>query len=324
MWIRVPPTEPMTQTFISQTHKTGVNIGMPKLKYSKEEIERFAWLARSHRDLLIKLGEPIGGRVDYRHELRDLKKCLAFYGLNYAHFTGQSWNKGRIAISPIKPIEDYFAGSKISSNVLKKKLILFGYKRHECEVCKRTEWNNRPIPIQLHHINGDSSDNQFVNLQILCANCHAQTDNFCRGQRKTVNRVSDEVILEAVKRSFSISEVLIKSGMSSSYANYPRIKKLLTKHQIQLNVRVRDNSATKIPDPNWRTRPRPESRKIVWPTKEILEDLVANKPMIAVARELGVSDSSVRKACRRLNIPLTNRLGFWAKKRSEESKAGVC
>jgi hypothetical protein len=30
----------------------------------------------------------------------------------------------------------------------------------------------------LHHVNGDGLDNRLENLQILCPNCHAQTDTW--------------------------------------------------------------------------------------------------------------------------------------------------
>jgi 5-methylcytosine-specific restriction endonuclease McrA len=35
----------------------------------------------------------------------------------------------------------------------------------------------KPIPIELHHKNGDHYDNSLDNLEILCPNCHAQEDN---------------------------------------------------------------------------------------------------------------------------------------------------
>ena len=40
-------------------------------------------------------------------------------------------------------------------------------------------WMNKKIPLQLHHINGDRTDNRIENLQLLCPNCHALTDNYC-------------------------------------------------------------------------------------------------------------------------------------------------
>jgi predicted transcriptional regulator len=39
---------------------------------------------------------------------------------------------------------------------------------------------------ECHHVNGDGSDNRLENLQLLCGNCHSQTDNW--GGKAAVRR----------------------------------------------------------------------------------------------------------------------------------------
>ena len=58
------------------------------------------------------------------------------------------------------------------------RLIKEGIKEHKCEVCNNVNWNGKLIPIELHHINGNRYDHTLFNLQIICPNCHAQTDNY--------------------------------------------------------------------------------------------------------------------------------------------------
>ena len=51
-------------------------------------------------------------------------------------------------------------------------------KEHKCECCGLISWNDKPIPLELHHIDGNHYNNDLSNLQILCPNCHAQTSNY--------------------------------------------------------------------------------------------------------------------------------------------------
>ena len=68
---------------------------------------------------------------------------------------------------------------------LKRRLLNEGLKRNRCEVCGITEWLGRPLSMALHHVNGDGRDNRLENLQLLCPNCHSQTENFAgKGRRR--------------------------------------------------------------------------------------------------------------------------------------------
>lgn len=72
----------------------------------------------------------------------------------------------------------------IQSSKLKEKLLSEGLKINKCERCGLSEWNGVPIVIQLHHIDGNKYNNSLDNLQMLCPNCHSQTDNYCGNSNK--------------------------------------------------------------------------------------------------------------------------------------------
>lgn len=47
-----------------------------------------------------------------------------------------------------------------------------------CMKCNNTEWQGFPIPLEANHKDGNSSNNKLNNLELICPNCHAQTDNY--------------------------------------------------------------------------------------------------------------------------------------------------
>ncbi len=86
------------------------------------------------------------------------------------------------------PMEDLLViGRQTNRSHLKGRLLREGLKENRCEICGITEWNGKPLSMELHHVNGDGKDNRLENLQVLCGNCHAQTDNW--GGRGTGRKV---------------------------------------------------------------------------------------------------------------------------------------
>lgn len=71
---------------------------------------------------------------------------------------------------------------------LKRRLIAAGLKPAYCEECgwaRRTE--DGYLPLEIHHINGNSRDNRLENLQVLCPNCHALQPHY-RARNRKINR----------------------------------------------------------------------------------------------------------------------------------------
>ena len=57
---------------------------------------------------------------------------------------------------------------------------LFDKYNSSCQICG---WNTvnkytGKVPLQIHHIDGDCTNNSEENLQLLCPNCHSLTENF--------------------------------------------------------------------------------------------------------------------------------------------------
>jgi transposase len=136
-----------------------------------------------------KLGRPaderFSNRVDWpavqaAHDRgMSVRECATHFGFHKA-----SWHKAvqRGAIKPrshLIPIEELLVrGRRTGRDHLKARLIKERLKVNRCEICGITEWLGKPLSMQLHHMNGDGLDNRLPNLQLLCANCHSQTDTY--------------------------------------------------------------------------------------------------------------------------------------------------
>lgn len=126
------------------------------------------------------------GRKCTNDNIEILKKELEEHGIDHANI-------------PIKQIfqkqtleEILVEDSNYQSSRLKKRLIESGLKEDRCESCGiGNEWNGKPLTLQLHHINGNHRDNRFENLQILCPNCHSQTENYKGKKNKQLHYCAD-------------------------------------------------------------------------------------------------------------------------------------
>ena len=113
-------------------------------------------------------------------------RYLQKWGIDYA---GNQSGKGQTKTGTrYQNLADYLANSEdVQTNKIRHKLLTEGYKEYKCENCGLTEWMGQPIPLEVHHKDGDKHNNTLENFALLCPNCHALTDSY-RG--KNINRLS--------------------------------------------------------------------------------------------------------------------------------------
>ena len=145
-----------------------------KSKAEQLDIETFKSYVNqstSCADLMRKIGYTCttgNGSVAIRRYINQL-------GLDISHWDSTGATKRKI------PVEEYFIKGNIarSTSSLKRKVLAENICEYKCSICGNTGfWNDKPLILQLHHIDGDRTNNSPENLTFLCPNCHSQTDSF--------------------------------------------------------------------------------------------------------------------------------------------------
>lgn len=132
--------------------------------YSDQDVIEKAKEVKNISQLLRKLGlRQAGGNF------ANMKKTLQRLEVDTSHWTGSGWNKGQ----RLKDWSQYSRAVRVKPHLIKK-------RGHKCEGCGLTEWRDKPIPLEIEHIDGDRTNNNIENLEILCCNCHAQTETWRR------------------------------------------------------------------------------------------------------------------------------------------------
>ena len=232
---------------------------------SKKEYEKIVCDLVKRCDNINQVCKELGKKQTTANRLL-IKRIIEKYKIDTSHFVidyAKRTNKKKMDDCDIFVINSSYQTAK-----LKNRLILKGYKEYKCEMCGRTTWEGKPIPLQTHHINGDNSDNRIENLQLLCPNCHAFTDTYCG---KNISKSNLKEIHAEKECEYCGKKFRNVSG-----------KKYCSDECRKLAMNIIDDAELK---------------------EKIIRYASENCTFRYIGKMMGVSDNAVRKWCLKIGLP---------------------
>lgn len=143
-----------------------------KRKYSDEIIREAVDSSISMSETLRVLGmHPSGGSREH------LKNRIKSANIDTSHFNSRGWVNTSGLVKK-KNICDILVVMPSDSGKPKRPQLLRAMLEsgmvYQCSCGLGPEWNERPLTLQIDHIDGDWRNNLLSNLRFLCPNCHTQ------------------------------------------------------------------------------------------------------------------------------------------------------
>ena len=244
-------------------------------KMSTSELITLVKNSDSLNKVLLKFGlTSKGGNTN------TLKRRLIEENIDFSHIKlGMDSNRGRkfpecnrLSLEECKSVL-FIENCSYDRSSVKRYLKIYNMFPYICKNCELEPiWDNNPLTLQLDHINGVGTDNRIENLRWLCPNCHSQTDTFAGKSNKITHLCMCGK--EKCKSSLLCNDCYQKP---------------------ENRVEQYNNSST-----------RKFMRKVIRPSKEILEKEIREFPMSILGKKYGVSDNSIRKWCKSYGIDNKN------------------
>lgn len=154
--------------------------------YELSDSEFVELIKSSHnvREVLFKLDlTTVGNSWGYslvKRRMKELQLCGS-------DFVGKSAMKVLKNPKIVSTDTILIENSKTSRCVVRRHILENNLLEYKCAVCGINTWDNKPLSLELDHINGNNNDHRLKNLRFLCPNCHSQTRTY--GSKNSVKMV---------------------------------------------------------------------------------------------------------------------------------------
>ncbi|MFJ4968837.1 HNH endonuclease signature motif containing protein [Streptomyces sp. NPDC088755] len=179
----VDPKSPTRRYVFDRMRKLGVDtrhFESEGVRWTKEVLQAAVASSTTMCEVLRRLGlQVVGGQ--HTHISRRVKAL----GIDTSHFSTPSRTAEIRRRRPEELLVDQSQNlaRRIPGERLKRAMIAMG-TTERCALCGtgRT-WRDRPLSLEVDHIDGNWRNNEPQNLRLLCPNCHSTTDTY-RGRGK--------------------------------------------------------------------------------------------------------------------------------------------
>ncbi|MEU2404105.1 HNH endonuclease signature motif containing protein [Streptomyces rubiginosohelvolus] len=179
----VDPKSPTRRYVRDRMRKMGIatqHFEREGARWTKEVLQAAVASSTTMCEVLRHLGvEVVGGQ--HTHISRRVKAL----GIDTSHFSApvRSRDVRRRRPEDLLVDQSQTLERRIPGERLKRAMIALGAPER-CSLCGTGRmWRDRPLPLEVDHIDGNWRNNRPQNLQLLCPNCHSTTDTY-RGRGK--------------------------------------------------------------------------------------------------------------------------------------------